>query len=67
MRLLRFVAVAVMVTVGVASIGCAPEASTAPAESNSSTPAEGTEDADEAGSDAAAGTTEVSLNVTGMA
>ena len=67
MRLLRFVAVALMVTVSVASIGCGPEAKVKPKEpATSSSPEGGSETSANSSDTAASGMTNVSLTVTGM-
>jgi hypothetical protein len=69
MRLLRFLAVACMVTVGVASLGCGePTVSEAPAPADKpavETPAE-TDSTSETAKKATTGTTPVSLAITGM-
>lgn len=74
MRLLRFVAVAFMVTVGVASLGCGEQASepaTKPAAdtdtASTSAPAETPSETAPKAETAATGTTPVSLTISGMA
>ena len=65
MRLLRLVAVACMVTVGVASLGCGePAVTEKPAEKSAASSS--TESASESSEAAATGTTPVSLAISGM-
>jgi len=65
MRLLRFVAVALMVTVSVASFGCGEGTAVKPP-AETTTPADGSSTESAATDPATSGTTPVSLTITGM-